>query len=516
MTKLALPQLTAPASAASWFDFLVATGTKLGIPATDWEAGAPTRTTFVVFSNAIMVQDVDASLIAQAGFLDYAAFGSVTYVDIDGNTVTIKVTPDPSNIVENPTGQLGALDVLADAVYDVQRILKSSAAGVLAILNSSASTYTYAVGTYHVAQLGTASVPAYSNAASLTIAPSATIASVTGTATAGGLVKVTTGAAHGLSTGDVVYLAGVGGTTEANGAWPVTYVDATHFTLDGSTYAHAWTSGGTVYAPTLATFIADNAGTASNASARAVAQAVTSIVGVSVSNPVAWAGQDTETNAALAARCRLKLGSLAVNGPASAYDFFALTAQAYASKLTPPLTGRPSVAITRSKTTADRTTGTVTTTIANASGAPGGGAYPGSGDDGGDVWAVGAVIQAWAVPWGTTSIVQAAANHTVNVAGSVWVPSAQVATTNIVIAAAVPAYFATLAIGGVSDPGGASNVVPLGGIEGAIVAAVKASAITAQDIALTLNGSAANVALALTPVPEVAVLGTMTAASVGV
>jgi len=37
---------------------------------------------------------------------------------------------------------------------------------------------------------------------------------------------------------------GVGGTTEANGSWAYTIPDATHIDLTGSTFTHAWTSGG--------------------------------------------------------------------------------------------------------------------------------------------------------------------------------------------------------------------------------------------------------------------------------
>jgi len=70
--------------------------------------------------------------------------------------------------------------------------------------------------------------------------------SVSGTANAGGLIEITTSAAHGLATGFKVYIFGVGGTTEANGPRIVTVTGADTFTLDGSTYTNAWTSGGTV------------------------------------------------------------------------------------------------------------------------------------------------------------------------------------------------------------------------------------------------------------------------------
>jgi len=52
-------------------------------------------------------------------------------------------------------------------------------------------------------------------------------------------------ATHGYTTGDGVRIASVGGNTNANGDWSVTVVDATHFSLDGSTGNAAYTAGGT-------------------------------------------------------------------------------------------------------------------------------------------------------------------------------------------------------------------------------------------------------------------------------
>jgi len=69
---------------------------------------------------------------------------------------------------------------------------------------------------------------------------------VTGTANSGGLVRLTTSGAHGLITGATVIVSGIVGTTEANGTWVVTKIDATHIDLVGTTYANAYTSGGTV------------------------------------------------------------------------------------------------------------------------------------------------------------------------------------------------------------------------------------------------------------------------------
>lgn len=68
--------------------------------------------------------------------------------------------------------------------------------------------------------------------------------SVTGATNASPIVITT--AAHGLSTGDVVTIASVGGNTAANGTFRITVVSSTTFQLDGSTGNGSYTSGGTV------------------------------------------------------------------------------------------------------------------------------------------------------------------------------------------------------------------------------------------------------------------------------
>jgi len=67
---------------------------------------------------------------------------------------------------------------------------------------------------------------------------------VTGAASgAGGVVRLTA-PGHGLATGDTLTVNNVGGTTEANGVWAVTVLDANTLDLVGSTYASAYTGGG--------------------------------------------------------------------------------------------------------------------------------------------------------------------------------------------------------------------------------------------------------------------------------
>jgi hypothetical protein len=62
----------------------------------------------------------------------------------------------------------------------------------------------------------------------------------------GGVVRLTVSSTSTMITGSQVQVTGVGGTTEANGTWICTVVDGTHVELQGSTFAHAWTAGGTV------------------------------------------------------------------------------------------------------------------------------------------------------------------------------------------------------------------------------------------------------------------------------
>lgn len=69
--------------------------------------------------------------------------------------------------------------------------------------------------------------------------------SITGAANNGsGLIRITS-ASHNLQTGVTVTIASVGGTTEANGTWVITRVDANNFDLQSSTFTNAYTAGGT-------------------------------------------------------------------------------------------------------------------------------------------------------------------------------------------------------------------------------------------------------------------------------
>lgn len=74
---------------------------------------------------------------------------------------------------------------------------------------------------------------------------------VTNVTNSGGLYEIQTTSPHHLRTGQTVIISGVIGTPGANGTWSVTVVDPMHFTLTGSTFAGAYTSGGSTFSPNL-------------------------------------------------------------------------------------------------------------------------------------------------------------------------------------------------------------------------------------------------------------------------
>jgi hypothetical protein len=68
---------------------------------------------------------------------------------------------------------------------------------------------------------------------------------ITGAANNGsGLIRITA-SSHGYSTNDYVDIAGVVGTTEANGDWKITVISSSTFDLVGSTFSNAYGSAGT-------------------------------------------------------------------------------------------------------------------------------------------------------------------------------------------------------------------------------------------------------------------------------
>lgn len=70
------------------------------------------------------------------------------------------------------------------------------------------------------------------------------VATITNAVNNGGAIQLTTLSPSGWSTGDIIKVASVGGVPNATGTWTITVNSATQFTLTGSTWAGAYTSGG--------------------------------------------------------------------------------------------------------------------------------------------------------------------------------------------------------------------------------------------------------------------------------
>lgn len=387
-----------PAS-GSWLATLLSDAAALGLPTTAWQSGDPILTNIQILAVELSKLDGGVSLQVQGGFLDYAANGTVTLTDLDGSTATVPVSPDPSIPGQNPTGAPTFLDLLAHSVYNVSRLPATAASNPLYVVNTTASGLgTFVPGTFHVENVLTQAT--YTNQASFTLSPSAIIGTSISGYTTGSTVVISTSAAHGLTTGAVVYVSSqngfnFGGSTVWNGFASVTVLSSTSFSLNGVTGAGTIT--GLVYSPQQVVFAADLVGPAGNAAVAAISQLVTAAPGAAVGNLQTFAGSPWQSNAALASYCRAKLATLSPNGAPGAFAFYAFAAyliltggtlpgsppavlQAVSNYLSaaglPPLINPlPAAysmtggAVTRVKVSTNLATGSPTVTVANSNGA---------------------------------------------------------------------------------------------------------------------------------------------------
>jgi hypothetical protein len=551
MTQLTITELFTPATNSQWLQTLLTNAATLQLTTTSWQSGGMALTILQLVSNTLSQEDGIISIMAQGGFLDFAASGQVTYVAANGTTVTAFVTPDPSVPAQNPNGTPGWLDVLANSVYNLTRIGSQQAANQLAIANASANTYgPYVGGSYHVANPLTAAT--YSNEGSLTINPGVFAGtSVTG-ATNTLPITVTTQTPHGLSTGNIVLISGVGGNTVANAFWQITKVNSTQFTLNNSSGNGAYTSGGTVLVAQTAEFQADASGPSGSSGVGQITQAVTSNTGVSVYNTLAFFGANWESNTALAARCRAAIQAISPGGPRGAYQYFALSAYQLLLAETPPVV--LTAPITKVLVQSSAVTGVVTVTIANANGAVpgvanlgisgasnatpikittvnahtlstgafveisgvlgntnangqwqvtvtsatqltlngsvGNGSYSGGGIlEGSDLGEVDFILNSNVVPDAVTEFTQSATNFDVAIAANVTVPQNQITSYLSNAQTLFATYFASLPIGGIN---GMVQYYDIIGILYAAGAVSGAASYVVSINSVTINGAQAN------------------------
>lgn len=133
-------------------------------------------------------------------------------------------------------------------------------------------------------------------------------------------------------------------------------------------------------------------GSGSSVSAAGINTLVTAYLGLSVTNAEAWVGLDEETIAEINVGCDEQLDSLSPDGPAGAY--------ASAAKKAVRTSDGTNVGVTRTKVSANSSTGEVTLYCATATGGITGDAL----DPDTDLGAIAVAMQAWAVPLGVTAL----------------------------------------------------------------------------------------------------------------
>jgi hypothetical protein len=124
--------------------------------------------------------------------------------------------------------RLAVLQQTGAAVHDLDYLLRGQSASV----SSVASTLAQNTAVLQTIRDALAKLPA---SASVPITGASNVSPIV----------VSTSSPTGLQTGDVVTIAGALGNTAANGQFTITVVNATSFTLNGSTGNGAWTGGGT-------------------------------------------------------------------------------------------------------------------------------------------------------------------------------------------------------------------------------------------------------------------------------
>lgn len=201
--------------------------------------------------------------------------------------------------------------------------------------------------------------------------------------------------------------------------------------LTGKTYRN--TTGGTLLGAggtLVVTVAADEAGSDSSAGAGEIDTLITTLLGVTCSNPVAAIGLDEQDEATTRQQCRDKLGSLSPNGPRDAYSYVARNST---------LTG--TFAVNRVRVFGDSDIGEVTVYVAGPSGAIG---AP-------DLALVEAAIVKWATPLCVTPTVLSASNVVIPITYTLWIYKSCNKTSAEVqadVQSALATMFASRPIGG--------------------------------------------------------------------
>lgn len=143
--------LIAPGTADDYLAKMLAAATTLNLSVTSWQEGDPSLTILEIMADVMAARDASIeTTFIEAGLLDFAALPTVT--------------PEPvRGIIFTP----GWLDMTADQMFDTQRLEATYAICTVTFANSTGSTITYPVGTYHATDA--VGVGSFSNTTILTI-----------------------------------------------------------------------------------------------------------------------------------------------------------------------------------------------------------------------------------------------------------------------------------------------------------------------------------------------------------
>ncbi len=178
-------------------------------------------------ANTFELQDSDGTNVNSTNYDTYSSAGTVAEIlevvtdFLEADLIDVRITQSADTLY------------ILHPDYPPQTLVRTSAT------SWTLSDIAFSDGPYDTQNTGTTTLTP-------TTATNVATTAVTATANNGsGLIRVTS-IAHGLVTGDAALIASVGGTTEANGYWQVTKISNDVVDLIGSTFANAWTSGGTV------------------------------------------------------------------------------------------------------------------------------------------------------------------------------------------------------------------------------------------------------------------------------
>jgi hypothetical protein len=184
-------------------------------------------------ANTLALTDQHGQPIDGSGYSAYGSGGSAARV------YTLATTYQEGDLAQLKFAQSADILYIAHTEYVPRKLQRYGAT------NWVLSQIDFQDGPYLPVNAGqTALTPSAASGAGITISTVLSVA-IGGAANNGaGAIRVTS-ANHGWKTGDRIDITGILGTAEANATWTVTRVNANTYDLNGSTFANAYSSGGT-------------------------------------------------------------------------------------------------------------------------------------------------------------------------------------------------------------------------------------------------------------------------------